>query len=293
METTIGKLAQVETDLGLNVPFIKGQAIAIRNCWHFSTDGTGVDAMYYDERDFREGMNRINTLYKLFSITILAFSLMDTHVHFILYGDFDQCNRFVHEYVRKTSWHISRRYKERHKFMGVPIHHQTIDTDIYLKTAICYVIKNAPVGGLPYNAYDYPWSSAPLYFRTSGYWSSPLWTGCTEFNDFVFPGDYVDYRLVERLFKTHKSFNFFMCISKDRDVEEHGGAISRLSIPLQEMRQHRKEVCKELYDIDSIFKLNTSQRLQIAKILKSRYNSSSKQLARVCGLVYEEVKDII
>lgn len=282
---------RAEEDLCVNVPFNKGQALAVRNCWHFSTDGTGVDAMFYDEQDFREGMNRIDLLYRQYDITILAFSLMDTHVHFILYGAFDQCNRFMHEYVRKTSWHISRRHLERHKFKDVPIHHQTIDTDTYLKTAICYVIKNAPVGGLPYNAYDYPWSSAALYFRKAGHWTTPIWNGKSD--KIVFPGEYVNYLLVEKIFRTHKSFHYFMCITKEKDVDERGGAISRLSLPLQELRQHKTEACKELFGVKSIQTLNTTQRLHLAKVLKSRYNSSSKQLARICGLRYEEVKDRI
>ena len=37
-------LAQIEADLGLNVPFVKGQKIKIKNCWHFSTDGNAVDS---------------------------------------------------------------------------------------------------------------------------------------------------------------------------------------------------------------------------------------------------------
>ena len=39
-------LAQIESDLGLNVPFVKGQKIKVKNCWHFSTDGNAVDAMF-------------------------------------------------------------------------------------------------------------------------------------------------------------------------------------------------------------------------------------------------------
>jgi hypothetical protein len=33
------------------------------------------------------------------------------------------------------------------------------------------------------------------------------------------------------------------------------------------------------------------QRLRLARTLRSRYNSSIKQIARLAGLVYDEVKD--
>jgi hypothetical protein len=98
---------------------------------------------------------------------------------------------------------------------------------------------------------------------------------------------------VEKVFKTHKSFNFFMCVSKERDVEDRGGTISRLSLPLQELRQHKGEACHELFGVDSIRTLTTAQRLQLARTLKARYNSSPKQISRVCGLIYDEVKTML
>lgn len=228
-------LRQIVSDLGLDIPFVKGRNISIKNCWHFSTDGNAVDAIFLDEEDFINGMNRIYVLARKHNIVILAFSLMDTHVHFILWGSFDDCNRFMHDYVKATSRYITLTHGDRNKLADVPIHHQVVDTDFYLKTVICYVIKNAPVGGISFNAMDYPWSSGPLYFRRPGYWSAPAWltesegSKETEMGNYqkrlllktqeiidgnipvigrlVFPGEYVAFELVERLFKTCKSFN--------------------------------------------------------------------------------------
>ena len=314
-------LAQIESDLGLNVPFVKGQKIKVKNCWHFSTDGNAVDAMFEDDDDFIAGMNRIFVVVKGNNVVILAFSLMDTHLHFILYGTFEECNRFMHEYVRQTSWYISRTHHERNKLDGVPIHHQVVDTDYYLKIVICYTVKNAPVGGIMFNALDYPWSSGPLYFKKRGFWSSPRWMddmteagpmGIVEHRQslrtrkdemasdgprmvgpLVFPGEYVAFEIVERIFKTCKSFNYFLCITREEEVEARGGTISLLSIPMQEMRQHKKEVCGELFGTKSVKRLSTAQRLRLARTLRSRFNSSIKQIVRLSGLVYDEVKDLI
>lgn len=314
-------LRRIESDLRLNELFVRGQEIPVKNCWHFSTDGKSVDILFYDEEDFIAGMNRIYiTLRDFPGVVILAFCLMDTHIHFILYGPFDACNRFMHEFVRKTSHHISRRHGERHKLENVPIDHQVIDDQRYLKTAICYTVKNPPVAGMPYMGWDYPWSSGPLYFRTKGTWCSPVFLSQppapASDNDIqdrklreqlqyrnatsqaprmsgnlVYPGDYVAWELVERIFKTFKSYNYFMCFTKEENVDSRGGSISRLSIPLQEMRQHKNEVCLELFGTESTRTLTTEQRLKLAKVLRSRYNSSSKQIARVSGLVYDEIKD--
>lgn len=317
-------LRQMESDLSINAPFIKGKDNPVKNCWHFCTDGNAVDRLFDDREDFKDGMNRVYSVGKKYAVAILAFCLMDTHVHFVIYGEFDECNKFIHDYIKLTSIRISNKYREKNKLHRIPISHQYIDNEFYLKTAICYVIKNPPVGGIPGNAYDYPWGSGPLYFRNSGEWSSPAWTNGSQsenltFNNLnvrekrlllrskktgetgnvkiidgiIFPGEYVAYQIVERVFKTHKSFNFFMGITKEEDIEKRGGSLSLLSIPIQEMRQHRNEICMELFQMKTIRTLNTQERLKLARTLRKRFKSSPKQICRLCGLVYEEVKGII
>lgn len=315
-------LEQLEADLGLNVPFTRGEEIPIRNCWHFSTDGDAVDFMFYDEEDFIAGMNRTYVVVQKYDIVILAFCLMDTHVHFVLWGDLQECNRFMHEYVRRTSQHISIRHGIQKKFRNVRIDCQSVDTDRYLKVVICYVIKNPTVAGMPFLAQDYPWSSGALYMRigAASQWTAPAWRrerffGLQNLSDnqkkdlmrtndllrgdakligqMIFPGEYVAFEIVNRIYRTAKSFNYFMGISKEAEVESQGGFISRLSIPYQEMRQNRIEVCKEMYGMSSTRKLSAEQRLRLAKTLRHRYNCSPKQIAKMCGLVYAEVKDML
>ena len=107
----------------------------------------------------------------------------------------------------------------------------------------------------------------------------------------VFPGEYVAYELVEKIFKTCKSFNFFYCKTKEDDVDARGGDISRLSIPMKEMRQHKREVCRELFGVDHVKTLSMEQRVKLARTLRARYNCSLRQIASLSGLVYDEVKD--
>lgn len=318
------KMRQIISDLGLTIQYIKGQDIPVRNCWHFCSDGNAVDAMFTDEDDFRNGMNRIYIILMEYNVIILAFILMDTHFHFILYGDFNECNKFVHEYVRRTSAYISEKYNERKKLAEVPLTHQAIDTDRYLKTVICYTFRNATEGGLKFSAYDYPWSSCALEFRSGDYWTSPRWkeksylhpgqfydglsgrnrrqllkTQKTYDSDIlmtggmVFPGEYVAFEVVERIFRTHRSFSFFMGKTRESDVESREGMISYLTLPMQEMRQHRNEISLEIFGRSDIRNLDVSQRLRLAQTLKSRYRSSDKQIARICCLSFKQFGGLI
>jgi len=312
------------SDLGLNVRYEKGSKIPVRNCWHFMTDGNAVEVLFREDEDFRFAMNLIFLLTGINKVTVLAFTIMDTHVHFVLYGDFDQCNRMMHEYVRRVAIYLSNKYGIHNIFSKDPIQHQVIDNDYYLKTVICYVLRNALAAGLSFNTWDYPWSSGPLYFRCEGYWNSTTlvttsqnksYSGrqvkqllhtkdlkpCGRFidqtinmiGDLVFPGEYVAWEIVNKIFRTHRSYNYFLFKTKEMDVDSMGGAISHLTIPIQEMRQHKKEICIELFGTKTIKELNTTQRIQLAKTLRSRYNSSKKQISRLCGLVYSEVEKLL
>ena len=84
-----------------------------------------------------------------------------------------------------------------------------------------------------------------------------------------------------------------MCVTKEDDVDSRGGTISHLSIPIQEMRQHKNELCREMFGVETVKTLDMRQRLKLARALRSKYNSSVQQIARLTGLVYEEVKDMI
>ena len=309
---------EIKSDLGLDFNATKGQLVYVNNCWHFYSAGDSVEVMFHNKDDFRAGMNRIHVVAENCNILILAFVLMDTHFHFILYGDFDLCNRFVHEYVRRTSIYLSKRYSTRKTLKDIKVSHQRIEDDRYLKTAICYVIKNPYNAGLPFNAWDYPWSSGPLYFRHPDFWTTPRWMlgpddllisrrskkrqllshdvinkDVSMIDGLIDPKSYVSVDIVEKVFRTHRAYNYFLFISKDSDVEERDGIVSHLTIPIAELREIRKKVSTELFGSDNLRNLDVGQRIRLAKVLKSRFNSSVKQIAKACGLIYEEVKSLL
>ena len=151
---------RVREDLGLLAPFSRGQDITIRNCWHFSTDGNFSSVLFQDETDFIDGMNRVCIVSMKHKVVILAFVLMDNHLHFILHGDLTECIIFMQDYIRRTSVAFHQRHGVSHIFKGVPVNHQAVTTDRYLKTAICYVFKNPPCAGTRFMGWNYPWGAA-------------------------------------------------------------------------------------------------------------------------------------
>ena len=307
----------IYSDLAIGMPFIAGQSNPIHNCWHYFTDGASVEQFFNDRDSFIFGMNLIYFLSIKYGITVLAFVLMETHVHFILYGDFAATTTFMHKYVREIAIHTRNRLGYEHPMRMCRISHQEIKDDLYLRTAISYVLRNPLVAGMPFSPVDYPWGSGSLYFRNEDSWCSPhpdisgfkrvgrvkymkvyatkrqIPEGIDMIGTMIHPCEYTAVELVEKIFRSHKGFFFHLGRAREDEIEKFGGVISNLSIPREEMREHKKEVCHELFGVNDIRKLKTEERIRLARTLKSRYNSSPKQIARLCGLVYEEVGPIL
>ena len=285
MKTSFNFSGQIESDLGLNVPYIKGTNIPIANCRHYCTDGNSLDVMFYDEQDFIDGMNRIYSVFMKYNVVILAFVLMDTHVHFVLYGDERETGGFVHEYLRRTSIRIARRHGCNKILKNIPVTCQLIDNDYYLNWT-------SPMWGeglFGSEILNMSLRRARKEFRMR----FPKKTEVASSGGMIFPGEYVAFEMVGRIFRTCRSFNYFMGMSREEDLNPLSVTASRLSIPIAEMRQLRRELGMELFGKSSLRTMSTSQRLKLARTLRSRYNCSAKQAARVCGLVYGEVMDVI
>ena len=325
-------LKKLSADLSLGRPFIKGTNRPVRNCWHFSSDGNSAFVLFETEGDFKAAMNRLALLALRSRVVILAFCLMDNHVHFILYGLRDDCEAFTKEFLNLTAHYNSRKHRGGSGTSTIPISHQMIDNEEYLLNAICYDMRNPPVNGLKYTYYDYPWSSGPLYFRSGASWASPLWkkgieTWPKELRKFlgviradeigareqramigsgqwipehwlicdgmIIPSCYVPVETVEALFKSHRAFNYFAGRGREKEMEEVMGTWSSLNLQDTEMRRHRDEEMRALFHTDKVRSLSLGQRVEIAKVLKRKYMTSVKQIARIVCIPVDVAEKVL
>lgn len=320
MTITPQLLKRIAADLSLDRPFVKGTVRPVRNCWHFSSDGGYAFAIFETEEDFKAAMNRLALLAARSRVVVLAFCIMDNHVHFVLYGTREDCEAFTKEFLNLTAHYNSRKHANRQGASSIPVSSQAIEDEEYLINAICYDLRNPPVNGLKYTFFDYPWSSGPLYFRSSSVWSAPIWKSCIEglppaatdcfnvrkaadigarerrrllgsnqdipgewvlFDGIILPSCYIPVGVVEALFRSHRAFNYFIGRSREKDMENMMGTWSSLGLQDTEMRQHRDEETAKLFGTRKIRSLSIGQRVEVAKILRRKYMTSVKQIARV------------
>ena len=96
----------------------------------------------------------------------------------------------------------------------------------------------------------------------------------------------IDYRsiiswsLVEKIFGSYKSLNYYMGIVKNEaDITHYGGARND-----SEIYEDLKAKYANQYDVESIQDIPFEEKVGLIKVLKREYGSGPKQIARILGL---------
>ena len=285
--------------------------------YHCATKGFDHSVLFADVREFIAGMNRIGIclarLHEVIPFLVIAFCLMDNHVHFILYGTREDCLKWMSLYHRLTMiW-------QKHHRDGEPVDEpweydawQIYDSED-LKEKIAYVLRNPTVARMGFVPNGYRWSSASLLFSDvnaqkansrlmgtlSTYESRNLFgTRLTLPEDWIvmpdgmiWPGCYTDYQRVERLFSHPRNYLF----SLNQNVET---AINQqmyqetITLPDQDVYQMAKALSTELFGKADVAVLDLESRIQLTRQLKKKSGSSLKQLARIVHVSLKDLKMI-
>ncbi len=289
-----------------------------KHYYHCATKGLKDGILFPGLNSFVAGMNRIGicliqSIRGNYPIRILAFCLMDNHVHFILYGTEDDCYRFMTNYRKLTEMWFAFHPEEGQGKKKWDIGVWKISDQESLIEKIVYVFRNPTVAGLAVSPQGYLWSSAGLMFVDKTFLQkeyTPVSTISLSkkrrmFNTktlipdnwlvnesgLIWPGCYVEYDRAERLFKSAAAFNYEM----NKKVEEKVNSemlTDQISLPDNEMKGKAEALSAELFQ-SKIKELNVSQRQNLARILKKETGASTKQLARIVGIRMETLKVLI
>ena len=143
------------------------KGLGSKHFFHVCTDGRFLPWMFKDERDFIAGVNRIGICYLRTGAKVVAFVLMDNHVHFVLYGTMLQCKEFITLYKQLTGMWIRVRYGMNDFLRLLPTNIILLDTEEKLLNVIAYIDRNPVIAGYRYLPTEYPWGSARYVFKDS------------------------------------------------------------------------------------------------------------------------------
>ena len=277
--------------------------------YHVCTDGNAISWIFQDEEDFIAGVNRVGLCVLMSCVEVVAFILMDNHVHFVLYGNAVKCKDFINMYKRLTGRWISNKYGLNDYLRLLPTEMIRITDEEALMNTIAYIDRNSVVAGYRFMPCEYPWGSARYMFRDK---SASAMTNvlCTKIgamtidqqravmksrirvpgewlvcqNGMVLPSSFMDLGHVERIFKTSTRYSYFLARKLEGTVELQMHESRKTFMPDKDLRKVTKQISRELYGVDDVRSLDVKSRLAIARKLRYDYASTLKQISRMLYL---------
>lgn len=276
-------------------------------CFHVYTKGLEDDEMFRDREDFIAGMNLLAVVCCTVDARLLAFVLMNNHVHFVVRGSYKQVEKFIWLYKNLLSRYLGRRYgvvKFLHR-LETSISIVEDDADA-LRRLIAYVLNNPVKAGINCTPQGYEWSSARCYFNKCDYTGGT----CTvrelgvkfmrgilhskkqlpadwrvNSSGYVIPESYVDSRTVEMCYGRSRSLEYFLstALAVKRSFNEN------IVFKDEILRSALKDLLDKKYEVAEVTDLDGFMIKHLLRDLRSRFTASSKQLARVVGLKLDDV----
>ena len=294
----------------------------MKKYYHFYSDGKLAAELFLSKPDYVAALNRLAVCAMTFrDVIVVAFTFEDTHLHRLLYCTEEDGRLFCAMFKKMTMMYISRTRNGKPAGILLKFEAEPIEDPDRLKRLGTYVVVQPTKDGKGVMPYDYPWSSAPLYFRgeksvwpwyvdRNGDVRTPVkvcslsfkekrkqfktaaslpgeWLVC---NGIVLPSNYVDVKRFESIYGSHNAYRVFMARAGGLDSNQKVEKARGVSLSDYEMREACKTVCRGVYGVTGIRSLNALQRLEVARRLRFRYIISVKQLSRIVHVPIDELE---
>lgn len=129
-------------------------------CHHVMNRGNGRATIYHEDTDYRSFKGLIRQANERIPMRVLAYCLMPTHFHLVLWphGDGD-LGRWMHWLLTTHVQRHRRRYETVGRIWQGRFHAPPVQQDEHLFVVMRYVERNPLRAGLVDRAEDWPWSS--------------------------------------------------------------------------------------------------------------------------------------
>lgn len=280
--------------------------------YHVCTDGNALAWMFKDTEDFIAGVNRIGICAFETCIQIIAFILMDNHVHFVLYGTLPKCKEFITRYKTLTGKWISSKYQLKEYLKHLPSEFILIDSEEQLLDTIAYIDRNSIVAGGRYLPSEYPWGSARYMFRerripcgrhisemskkevheSLNTWSTLPEDWMVDDQGMLIPERcFINIDFIEGLFRSPTRYLYHLSRKLEGKIEMQQGI--RAFIPDKELRPVTEELAKKLFGKSKVKDLDFNSKILLARRLRYDYASTPKQISRMLSIDSEILSKFI
>ena len=269
--------------------------------YHVCTDGNALQWIFKDDEDFIAGINRIAICALETCVEVIAYILMDNHVHFIIWGNMVQCKNFITRYKLLTGKWIRNKYGESAYIKHLPTQLILISDEEQLLDTIAYIDRNSVVAGYRHLPSEYQWGSARLIFRSKQAFSGTTtrlgslnkserqnilktWYNLPDdwlIDDrgMILPECFLNIYKLESIFKSPVKYLYHLSKKLEGKIEMLHG--TQAFICDKDLRIITRDIAKELYGKDTPEKLDFNSKLNIARKLRYNYGSTPKQISRM------------
>ena len=282
-----------------------------RGCYHFSSSHQETRLIFRSRRDFIFGVNTLALLLPGSEVQIVAYCLMDNHIHILLIGEYFKCLKYYDRVVHRIAMMIGKEYGVRGILKVNEVEIVPVMNDSQLKDEICYIHRN------PYKAriaspVCYPWSSADVYFslwKAEGkrisemsvsdakklfrtHENIPDWyehqDGKITNSSFVSSN-----KAMEKFISSVEYFDILRRYTLESEVEESHGIHENVTFSDAELQERIKHICVNEFHADSHRALGRKDLRRLVRIVSARYGARPSQLARLTGVDKETLKRIL
>lgn len=233
---------------------------------------------------------------------LLAFAIMNNHLHFILEGKEKNCLGFYDRFQHR----LAKSYRLEHRFslaMAAQSSLVGISSLKQLRDEIIYVIRNPFVVDPRVHVFAYPWTSGYLYFNPM--LEDSLQGGVPaeklsvrqrrEFkrernaevdnrilirNGVALPASFTDYRRAMSFFENARQYIYWTLKNVEAQVSIANRMGELANLDDMELWNVAVRLCKDHYKVSFPKELGKEQLVQFLTTMKYQYHASNAQLAR-------------
>lgn len=278
--------------------------------YHLYTSGKSTAVFIKDDEDFKFCMNLMARCAVEFTeLVIVAFAIMNNHMHIVLSGDWQVIELFFVTYRRRLSRFLSSKYSE-----PVPMTFQMSEKEIpdlkTLRNTIVYVNRNGFVSNPNFTPFSYPWSTGVYYFNAM-IQSEPLSALSIDCQRVLFRGRVPSGLEKSRIFDGSVTADSFCSIkfgmSLFRDAHHYFSLLSKgiesyseIAVDIDEgefltdseLFTELVKILNENYAGAKLCTLSNAQKLDLARTLHFKYHSSNGQIKRILGISQYDINQL-
>jgi len=273
-----------------------------------STDHLEDRIWFRDDEDFKVAMNYVAVSAAANpKALVICFTLMSNHVHFVLSGERDECEKFMWMFKQLYSSYLRNRYGVSNFLHrnGLDVREVSVE-DEGLKRAIAYVQMNCVAARICLQPTQYAWGTGGCFFDDRKPIGTPI--GSLRLRrryallksrkpvpadwlvgpgGYILPESYVQVKFVEDVFRTPASLDFFQHnSSKVRQMDETEGSTSFRD---QTISGAVGDYCYTTFQKRNIQELTDSETRRLVQEFRRRFSADVFQLARVLGFPRDRI----